>query len=70
MKRIKNESGDIVNGAFRTDVGAISMYDPVGYGKYLKEKERATEIVRLNQKVETLETMVNRMLAALEEKTK
>jgi hypothetical protein len=66
--RIKDNTGEVVQGAFRTDSGAIAMHDPVGYSKYLKEKERAMEVTRLNKRVNDLESMVQRLVSIMEDK--
>lgn len=67
MIRIKDSNGEIVHGAFRTDAGAISIYDPIEYGKYMKEKERALEVISLSKKVDALESLIQKMLTKMEE---
>jgi hypothetical protein len=68
MIRIKDQMGEIVQGAFRTDAGAISIYDPEAHGKYMKELDRVREVHSLNKKVDSLEKLVQQLITKLEEK--
>jgi hypothetical protein len=68
MQRIKDLNGNIIDGLFRDETGAIIVNDSKNYRKYQTETTRLQEINRLNSKIESLEQMVMQLITKLENK--
>ena len=70
MLRIKDESGNILSGLYRNDVGAIIADESEEYHRYLFEKQRLEQINNLSDDVNSLKSEMkdikNMLLAILD----
>jgi hypothetical protein len=57
MIGVKDSGGNAIEGLFRDEADK--------YAKYLKEKERAEDVVRLKQDVSEMKDMLNQILKAI-----
>ena len=56
MLRVKDESGSILNGLYRDDVGAIVADETEEYKRYILEKQRLEQINNLSSDITNLKS--------------
>jgi hypothetical protein len=66
MIGVKDSGGNAIEGLFRDEANqGLTVKAPDKYAKYLKEKERAEDVVRLKQDVSEMKDMLNQILKAI-----
>lgn len=66
MKRVKDESGNIIPGLLKDEKGALVVSDVSEYNKYKKQKEfmqsQSSKIDSLGKEVEELKRLIKQLL--------
>lgn len=60
--KVKDSSGTIVNGLIRTPGGGLVVDSPTEYYKYMKDKESKAKITHLEQEIDQLKQLVQKLL--------
>lgn len=62
---VVDSNGNLISGIKRNNSGGLSVDDPSGYTKYVHEKHKDTEIVRLTNEVFLLKEQMKMILEKL-----
>ena len=60
--RVKDATGNVVNGILRTPSGGLLVNDVSGYHKYMRDKESTNQINQLKEEVDQLKQLVHKLL--------
>lgn len=63
MLRVKDESGNIVAGLFKDNLGNLVVNDNKAYNTYLKSKQQQETINNLSKELTELKELINNLLA-------
>lgn len=63
MIRVKDQSGNIIPGLFKTGMGALVVKNDSEYDKYIQTKQQQEVINNLTQEVSELKTMVQNLIS-------
>lgn len=62
MHRVKDQSGNIIPGIMKGDIGSLVVTDVDQYYKYMREKESIQKINNLENEVQQLKELVQSLL--------
>lgn len=62
MMKIKNSDGSILNGVYKTELGAIIIDDKKEFNKYKMERERILKMNNMERELHELKSMLAQLL--------
>ncbi len=65
MKKIKDESGDVVPKLYKDDLGTIVVKDNSAYNKYIQDKKNLIEISELRHEISILKEQMKQIMSLL-----
>ncbi len=60
--RVKDANGNVVSGVIRSPSGGLVVSDVSGYHKYMREQASAHHITQLQDEVDQLKALVQKLL--------
>lgn len=65
MTRVADKNGNPIEGLSRDSNHGLVVHDPIGFAKYMKEKERVEDIEGLKKDVSEIKDMMSAILKAI-----
>lgn len=65
--KVADQSGNVVEGLFRTSAHGLSVNNPVAYQKYTAEKQRIEKLHSLEKEMSEMKSTLSQILEILKE---
>jgi hypothetical protein len=65
FQRIKDQTGNPMNGLLRSKNGSVVVENPAEYQKYMKDKELREEMSKMRSDIDDIRTMLEKIAVAV-----
>lgn len=70
MIKVKDDSGSVIPGLYKNNLGAIVVEKNTEYERYIKEKQQQESINNLSKEVSDLKNMMQEIISSLKDNVK